>query len=275
LNVFEDGNTNIKPWTDRITKDQFTRIESYRAIIGAVVLLVLVTIAFITIAAINSARVITGVSIVGFLCILEMIFSNSFSYLVGTIKWEKATILLNQIEAAAPVVRWQIKCYHYENKALVLINDDGVKVTNTIRQRVNTYCAEGFFRFTSWNGISSLSCELIKSRLTKIKLIKKFCFDNAATEAEFQRQKMAFQLANNRDTHQEISESLEIPGFEDIILCEDRRGCVSMFLSLPYYLIFHLMFLGPYFQWWLSYITARNTYCIVKTLCIDFEKRVA
>jgi len=216
---------------------------------------------------------VTGVSVIGFLCILETIFSNSFSYLLGTMEKEKAEILLNQIEAAAPVVRWQIRCYHYENKARVLINDDGVKVTDTIRHRVNTYHAEEFFKFQSWAGIPTPPFELIKSRLTKIKLINDFCFDNAATEAEFQRQKMVFQLANNRDTHQEISESFEVPGFEDTILCEDRKGYMSRFLSLPYNLFFHLMFLGPYYQWWVTFIIERKTCHIVKTLSIDWEKR--
>jgi len=238
LNVYEDGNTNINPRRDRIVKNQFTRIESYRAIIGTVSLLILVIIALISINSINPAKVVIGVSIFGFLFILEMIFSNSFSFLLGTIEKEKADIFLNQIEAAAPLVRWQIRCYHWENKTRVLINDDGVKVIDTIRERVNTWSAKEFFKFTSWNGISTPPCELIKSRLTKVKLIKKFCFDNAATEAEFRRQKMAFQLANNRDTHLEISESLEIPGFEDVILCEDRKGCLSRFLNLPCYLFF-------------------------------------
>merc|ERR1719233_617632 len=154
LNVYEDGNTNINPRRDRIVKNQFTRIESYRAIIGTVSLL-----------------------------ILEMIFSNSFSFLLGTIEKEKGEIFLNQIEAAAPLVRWQIRCYHWENKTRVLINDDGVKVIDTIRERVNTWSAKEVFRFTSWNGISTPPCELIKSELTKVKMIKKFCFDNAATEA--------------------------------------------------------------------------------------------
>jgi len=112
LNVYEDGNTNINPCSDCIVKNQFTRIESYRAIIGTVSLLIVVIIALISINTINPTEVVTGVSIFGFLCILEIIFSNSFSFLLGTVDKEKAEIFLNQIEAAAPVVRWQIRCYH-------------------------------------------------------------------------------------------------------------------------------------------------------------------
>jgi len=268
-NVYEDENTTIKPWRDMFKKDQFTRIESFRVIIGALSLLILVIITLISINAFAYTRIMTAVSVLGFLCILDTIFSNSFSYLLGNMEKEKAEILLNQIEAAAPVVRWQIRCYHYEPTARVLINDDGVQVTETIRQRVNTWHAEEFFKFRSWCGIPTPPFELTKSRLTKIKLVKDFCFDNAATEAEFQRQKMVFQLANNRDIHQEISESFDVPGFEDIILCEDRKGCMSKLLGLPYHLFFHLMFLGPYYHWWVSFITERKTCHIVKTLSID------
>jgi len=270
-NVYEDGNTNINSQRDRFKEDQFTRIESFRVIIGALSVLILVIITLISINAITYTRVMTGVSVLGFLCILDTIFSNSFSFLLGTMEKEKAEILLNQIEAAAPVVRWQIRCYHYETTARVLSNDDGVKVTDTIRQRVNTWHAEEFFKFRSWCGIPTPPIEVIKSRLTKIKLVNDFCFDNAATEAEFQRQKMVFQLANNRDTHQEISESFDVPGFEDTILCEDRKGCMSKLLSLPYHLFFHLMFLSPYYQWWVSFITERKTCHIVRTLSIDCE----
>jgi len=207
---------------------------------------------------------------VGFLFFLQKFLQKSFSYLLGTSGKEEVEDLLNAIMVATPRVRWHVQCYHYEKKNGIIIKENGETITYSTWERVNTRSETEFFRFTSWSSKPSIRIDISRTSLAKIRLMKKYSFKNALTKVEFQRQKNVFQQLNKHDTHQEFSESFEIPGFEDSILFEYRSIFTIWFLNLPYYLLTHLLLLSPLYRWWCSYMFVETSVEVLKIL--QYEK---
>jgi len=61
---------------------------------------------------INRTGTIVGGILLGFVYLIEMFFSNSFSYLRGSHEKETVKIIVNNMIAAAPSIKWHVKCYH-------------------------------------------------------------------------------------------------------------------------------------------------------------------
>jgi len=231
----------------------------------ALILLILVLQGAITI---DKSVIIIGVSLTGFVYVLEMFCSSSFSYLSGTHEKEAVKIIVNNMKAATPSIEWHVECYHYETRHHTRRTTDreGHSHTEhyTTEERVNTWTATGFFRYKSFVDASPPLRGLDKFKLTKLQLTKRYSFDNQASATNFQSQRANFREANRRDTHQDFNETFIVPGFKSKLLCEAIKGYKPWCLNLKFYLLFHLFCLGPCYRWWFSSICGNKRSEIVK-----------
>jgi len=243
-----------------------THLKSWILTVAIVCFLIILLLVLVGTIHIGRTGMIVAVCITAFLYLLEMFCSSSFSYLTQTHEKDTVEVIVNRMKAATPSVKWHVQCYHYETRVHTSTDKDGNTTTRTSQERVNTWRATGYFQFVSWSDISAPLVGMDQYRLTKLKLKKRFAFDNNSTQAEFQRQKIYFRQSNNRDVHMDFTETFIVPGFKSRILCEAVEGYRPFCLNLRFYLLFHLIFLGPCYRWWFSSICGNKSLDIVKVL---------
>jgi len=204
-----------------------------------------------------------GIALIGMMAVFVFIYpwevwaANSYRYLKQIHTKGNVTRIVNRIKRSKPSVNWHVQCYHYEERR----TED-----TTERVRVNTWSATQCFKFDSWFDDSAPLTGMDQFQLTKLKLEKKFVFDNRKTAAEFRRQKDSFKASNRKDTHQEFSQDLIVPSFESNILSEAYKGARPCCLNRAFYLLFHLVCLGPCYRTWFSGICGKKRHDIIKVM---------
>jgi len=209
---------------------------------------------------------------IGLVCFIALVYvseiccSNSCAYLREVNDKNATHSLVERMKAATPSIRWNIQCYHYETRVHKEKDENGHVRTRTEKVRIDTHAAVGYFQYVAWCDTSAPLTGMDNHRLTKLKIHKKFAFDSAMSQNEFKSQKAYFKRVNKRDKHFEFSETFIVPGFVSRILCEAQDGDKPYCLKLKFYLLFHLIFLGPCYRWWFSSICGNKVLCITKIL---------
>jgi len=241
-------------------------LKSWTLTLGTICILILLIFAEIEVLDMNKTILIVCVSVFGLSYLVEIFCSSSFSYLNQAHEKGTVKIIVRNMKKAKPSIHWFVQCYHYETRRYTTTDSDGNRKTKTKRVRVNTWSAAKYFQFHSWVDKSDPVVGLDKFRLTKLRLTKSYMFDTTASQMEFDRQKASFKASNKRDTHQDFTETFNVPGFKSRILCEAMEGYRPYCLKLRFFLLFHLLFLGPCYRWWFSSICGIKDLDIVKVI---------
>ena len=209
-----------------------------------------------------------GAGICYILYMIEYCCSSTRKYLSNIHDSETVNELMINARNTAPIITWNVQCYHYETRTywVTVTDSDGRSRqemrTETVRR--NTHYASTQFDYKNWRDISQPWITDTRHQLCKITCDKSYCFANIETERYYHQRKQQFKRLNDRDVYQDFSESLKIPGMKKKILAETNPGgspcCVNSgcFHFLSFFLCTWC------YRCWFSSIVTKRKYLFVK-----------
>jgi len=185
--------------------------------------------------------------------IIECFCSSTMKYLNNIYLKEQLAEYINRIQSYPPRITWNISCYHWETRRErhTYTDSNGNQRTEwkTRQEKVYTHHANGDYNYKSWKDVSlPLFDTLEQYQLTQLTLMKAYEFANIATQQHYNLLKDAFILRNNRDTHYDFSENLQINEFTTKILAECAPGVKPAWISNAYFIIASIFGCSPCFR---------------------------
>jgi len=182
----------------------------------------------------------------------EISVSDSKGYLWNSYKKEDFEKFLDFIGESHPTIEWHMECSHEYTEMVDDTDEDGnVTGQHAVTRTVVTHTAKEFCNIKSSSDISEPVVGLDEFNFTMLNVGKKFVFKNEASESNYNIQKSRFKQGNSRDRRNIFWEKFDIPGYESRMLCHDFKSYgndSSLCIGYQFFVIFHLLLLGPCFQ---------------------------
>jgi len=219
---------------------------------------------------IGTAAGITGAVAVAYW--IECACSGSGKYLSNILQNEGAAQFVERIKRQPAVIRWTVRCYHWETRRRrkTVTDSNGNKRTEweTHREKVYTWSATEQYTYATCIDVSGQLVGLDQYNLTKLRLHKTYGFADEDTRRDFVARRRMFRMMNWRDMHQEFHEDFSVDGFVDRILAESEPGIKPWWMSNSYYWLFNVLFLSPVFRHKMSAACGNAEYRFYKQISI-------
>jgi hypothetical protein len=193
--------------------------------------------------------------IMGVIYFINVFCSHTYQYLRNISSTESVLDYIDRMYRTKPTIHWFIQCYHMEMRTRV-VSSPGPNGTRTYRVEhyqvpVNTHSARGQLHITRWTDISvPIDRPTIKTyAMTKVSVQKSWIGD-----AGVEQQKNEFIQMNHRDVLYNLTETMELPGFQEKMLGFVDLDNVPVLAHWKWYLASHLtvVFGLPYRMWFSS-----------------------
>lgn len=161
-----------------------------------------------------------------------------------------------------------IQCYHYETRLRTERDANGNTSVKTEQVRVNTHSSTERYFYISWRDISGkfdldVSGAMEKQERPFVKLHLGLAMQPAGdgTESDFNHQKNSFVWRNNRDTHYDFDERLELQGYDEHILVR-VSDFQPPYFSLGWFILFTLLTVVEFYKQYM------DKFCVVQDFTI-------
>jgi hypothetical protein len=180
----------------------------------------------------------------------------------------------DQMRRYNPVFNLHIQCYHHETRTSTYTDSKGNRRTRTSTVRVNTSSASGVKRYQDCLDLSGPGPTLASlSELggDYVALTVSVCPEvvlDPDTERSFDEQKQQFVVLNKRDTHYDLTESVDYgPAFQDTVMLVDRARR-PWWLRRRYYLASSVLLCNSCYQAGVQRVTAEADWTLKKRVSI-------
>jgi len=195
--------------------------------------------------------------------------SDSKKYLWNSYNKEDFEKFLDFIGENHPTIEWHMECSHTET---TMVDDEDGEHEET--SKVVTHTAKEFCNIKSSSDISEPVVGLDEFNFTMLNVGKKFVFKNEASESNYNIQKSLFIKRNSKDTDNIFSEKFYFRGYESRMLCHDFKSysnASSLCIGYQFFVIFHLLLLGPCYRLWFKSRCGLREILIVKEIELEVE----
>ena len=179
---------------------------------------------------------------------------------------------MQKIFVTRPEIIFHAECYHYEERTVSELDDDGCRTTRTKNVKVVTRTESEHFHYCSVrdvSGLLNLKCDKAQIKrkcYIKLQLKEEINFADAITIADYERQKTSFQdRMRGYDDHMDYSETKRLPGIthHNLIKFGEYDPCT---VSCFWYFIFTIFTLGQFYKWHVSSFCVFQSYKIRKIM---------
>ena len=179
---------------------------------------------------------------------------------------------MQKIFVTRPEIIFHAECYHYEERTVSELDDDGCRTTRTKNVKVVTRTESEHFHYCSVrdvSGLLNLKCDKAQIKrkcYIKLQLKEEINFADAITIADYERQKTSFQdRMRGYDDHMDYSETKRLPGIthHNLIKFGEYDPCT---VSCFWYFIFTIFTLGQFYKWHVSSFCVFQSYKIRKII---------
>jgi len=198
----------------------------------------------------------------------EISESDSNGYLWNSYKKEDFYKLLDFIGESHPTIEWHMECSHKEMTESEDHDEPASEIT------VVTHTAKEFCNIKSSRDISEPIVGLDEFNFTMLNVGKIFVFKNEASESKYNIQKSLFIKINSKDDRNNFSEKFHFPGYKSRMLCHDFKSysnASSLCIGYQFFVIFHLLLLGPCYRLWFKSRCGLREILIVKEIELEVE----
>lgn len=209
--------------------------------------------------------------------ILELC-SSTFSYLLNARNADSVHVLMKTLFSNPILINFHCECYHYRTK--VTRNKNG---TTTSREKVVTYRGIQSFTYYSWKDVSGTflldSSQALmndKIQFIKLKLDKKFIFNDQYTNMDYQRQYHQFYMTNRwRDTYISTSVVNSIQSFNEFNLVKISDQPVPCLFNKWWFILFTILSLAQFYKYYVDSICSFQFFLIKKQISTRFNLNAA
>lgn len=205
----------------------------------------------------------------------ESLFSSTSKYLWNLNYAEDVTSFIYRLQHIAPVVWMECECYHYETRHRHVHKTDsnGRSYTETehYEERVTTYRGKENFQYGRFEDLSgAVHSDLLTYNAVRIDFSKSWVAGDPMTQAAYSSQYNAFKAHNMyRDTHFNIWEGMDIPGFTEKMMTLVDVKVTSPVMSWTGYFLISLFTLSYPYRMWLERNSFKAKYHFTKRVFIQ------
>ncbi|KAL0484506.1 3 TM domain-containing transmembrane protein [Acrasis kona] len=211
--------------------------------------------------------------------IIEIMCSSTVSYLRNLLLVEDIVTHINRIRDTAPSIGFHCECYHYETRTrLVSYTHTDSNGRTHLRHRTETYQVKVVshaeserFHYKKHNDKSGIvTNDLLKYNATRIDFTKQWSPGDAKTLRAYQDQLNNFRRRNERrDTHFNMGETFDIPGYSEKMLAIVDLNKKSYFLTVGWCLFFSLVLLQSWtYRVWMDRVSVKAKYHFNKNVYV-------
>jgi len=179
--------------------------------------------------------------------------------------------LLDQLREARPNFYWNIECYHYETRSRQVaytMNGQTYYQTQVYQEKVVTHTASRAYIPKSVEDRSPSYGYLKEYDITKLKLNKKYQFANNETMNDWKKKRAQFVQENKNDVFQDVTDHMDIPGYQDVFLVQLRPGLRPFWMNYSVYIIASVLCCSPLFRCCMNSKVGKKSYTLVKVISI-------
>jgi hypothetical protein len=165
---------------------------------------------------------------------------------------------VSRLIKAEPRLAWSIQCYHFRSESYT----DSKGKRRTRRKRVNTHTAHSAFEFDVCDDVSGAVIGPTFAPVRRLRCQKNHIFADQHTAAAHAQEFSSWVRENDRDTHKDVRETLELPNFEAMTLAYPVESPPFGISLLAYWLCTLLLMGMPYSLFFFARTTPVDFYCV-------------
>jgi len=179
---------------------------------------------------------------------------------------------MQKIFVTRPEIIFHAECYHYEERTVSELDDDGCRTTRTKNVKVVTRTESEHFHYCSVRDVSGLlnvkcdKAQIKRKCYIKLQLEEEINFADAITKADYEHQKSSFKdRMRGYDDHMDYSETKRLPGItrHNLIKLGEYDPCT---VSCFWYFIFIIFALGQFYKWHVSSFCVSQSYYKIRKI---------
>ena len=179
---------------------------------------------------------------------------------------------MQKIFVTRPEIIFHAECYHYEERTISELDDDGCRTTRTKNVKVVTRTESEHFHYCSVRDVSGLlnvkcdKAQIKRKCYIKLQLEEEINFADAITKADYEHQKSSFKdRMRGYDDHMDYSETKRLPGItrHNLIKLGEYDPCT---VSCFWYFIFIIFTLGQFYKWHVSSFCVSQSYYKIRKI---------